>query len=71
MRKLYGEAAVRKDSGVTKQLKTVAERNAHLFKAARPAVKEMQGTLEKVQKDATVVFEDFLSKNRPKFEGML
>ncbi|PWN52329.1 hypothetical protein IE53DRAFT_367294 [Violaceomyces palustris] len=73
MRKLYGEAAVRKDSGVTKQLKSVANRNRHLFKVAQelPSVRNMQGTFEKVHKDATYAFEDFFNKSKPKFEGML
>ncbi|EPQ27459.1 uncharacterized protein PFL1_04997 [Pseudozyma flocculosa PF-1] len=71
MNKLYGEAAVRKDSGVTKQLKNVTRTD--LFRAAQehPGFKNMQGTFEKVHRDATYAFEDFFSKNRPKLEGVL
>ena len=71
MRKLYGEAALRKDSGVTKQLKSVAR--SDLFRAAQEHIKfkNVQGTFEKVHRDATVAFEDFFTKNKPKFEGVL
>ncbi|KAN0065669.1 phosphatidylethanolamine N-methyltransferase [Thecaphora frezii] len=71
MNKLYGEAAVRKDSGVTKQLKNVTKTD--LFRAAQehPGFKNMQGTFEKVHRDATYAFEDFFNKNKPKLEGVL
>uniref|UniRef100_V5EQR5 Phosphatidylethanolamine N-methyltransferase n=2 Tax=Kalmanozyma brasiliensis (strain GHG001) TaxID=1365824 RepID=V5EQR5_KALBG len=75
MRKLYGEAALRKDSGLTKQLKSqwVAARDSELWKSAQghPTVRNVQGTLEKVQRDASEVFEEFFRQSRPRFEGML
>ncbi|SOV08836.1 related to CHO2 - phosphatidylethanolamine N-methyltransferase [Ustilago sp. UG-2017a] len=75
MRKLYGEAALRKDSGLTKQLKSqwVAARGSDLFKLAQEstAVRNVQGTIEKVQKDAAEVFEEFFKQSRPRLEGML
>ncbi|GAC97586.1 potential phosphatidylethanolamine N-methyltransferase [Pseudozyma hubeiensis SY62] len=75
MRKLYGEAALRKDSGLTKQLKSqwVAAKDSDLFRLAQehPTVKNVQGTLEKVQRDATDAFEEFFRQSRPRFEGML
>ncbi|KAJ1026888.1 hypothetical protein NDA16_002182 [Ustilago loliicola] len=75
MRKLYGEAALRKDSGVTKQLKTqwVAARDSDLFRLAQEstAIRNVQGTIEKVQKDAAEVFEEFFKQSRPRIEGVL
>ncbi|PWY99616.1 hypothetical protein BCV70DRAFT_200549 [Testicularia cyperi] len=75
MRKLYGEAALRKDSGVTKQLKSQwgAARHSDLFRAAQehPTIKNVQGTLEKVQRDAAEAFEEFFKQSKPRFEGML
>nr|CDI53836.1 related to CHO2-phosphatidylethanolamine N-methyltransferase [Melanopsichium pennsylvanicum 4] len=75
MRKLYGEAALRKDSGLTKQLKSqwVAAKDSDLFKLAQehPTVKNVQGTIEKVQRDAAEAFEEFFRQSRPRFEGML
>ena len=69
MRKLYGQAAVSREGGVTKQLKGVATRNAGLFKAAQdhPRVREMRAELERVQREAGTRLEDFGSK----FDGML
>lgn len=75
MRKLYGEAALRKDSGLTKQLKSqwVAAKDSDLFKLAQehPTIKNVQGTIEKVQRDAAEAFEEFFRQSRPRFEGML
>lgn len=75
MRKLYGEAALRKDSGLTKQLKSqwVAAKDSDLFRLAQehPTVKNVQGTIEKVQRDAAEAFEEFFRQSRPRFEGML
>ncbi len=75
MRKLYGEAALRKDSGLTKQLKSqwVAAKETDLFRLAQehPTVKNVQGTIEKVQRDAAEAFEEFFRQSRPRFEGML
>lgn len=73
MRKLYGEAALNRDGGVTKQLKNVAERNSYLFKAAQshPKVKEMQENFEQMQKNTTVALEEFVNKQKPKFNGIV
>lgn len=73
MRKLYGEAAVSRQAGVTKQLKNVARRNAHILNAAQkryPAVAEVRGTLEKVQKEATIAIDDFVKESGSRFEKM-
>lgn len=75
MRKLYGEAALRKDSGLTKQLKSqwVAAKDSDLFRLAQehPTIRNFQGTIEKVQRDASEAFEEFFRQSRPRFEGML
>lgn len=73
MRKLYGNAALRKDSGVTKQIRSQWSRHSDLFKAAQehPTIKNVQGTLEKVQRDAAEAFEEFFKQSKPRFEGML
>ncbi|CDU26283.1 related to CHO2-phosphatidylethanolamine N-methyltransferase [Sporisorium scitamineum] len=75
MRKLYGEAALRKDSGLTKQLKSqwVAAKDSDLFRLAQehPTIKNVQGTIEKVQRDAAEAFEEFFRQSKPRFEGML
>ncbi|CAO1637267.1 unnamed protein product [Jaminaea pallidilutea] len=74
MRKLYGEAAVSRQAGVTKQLKNVARRNAHIFKAASSrypsAVAEMRGTFEKVQKEASSAIDDFVKESGSRFGKM-
>ncbi|PWN24981.1 hypothetical protein BDZ90DRAFT_234589 [Jaminaea rosea] len=72
MRKLYGEAAVGRQGGVTKQLKNVAKRNAHLFEAAQrhPAVAEVRGTLEKVGKDATKTLDGLVKESGSRLEKM-
>ena len=64
MRKLYGEAAVSREGGVTKQLKGVATRNAGILRAAQdhPRVKEMRAELERVQKDASTKLDQFGSR---------
>ncbi|PWN45243.1 hypothetical protein IE81DRAFT_209163 [Ceraceosorus guamensis] len=69
MRKLYGEAALSREGGVTKQLKGAATRNAGLFRAAQdhPRVREMRAELERVQKDASNRLEDFGAR----FDGMV
>ncbi|SPO24524.1 related to CHO2 - phosphatidylethanolamine N-methyltransferase [Ustilago trichophora] len=75
MRKLYGAAALRKDSGLTKQLKSqwVAAKDSDLFRLAQehPTIKNVQGTIEKVQRDAAEAFEEFFRQSKPRFEGML
>lgn len=73
MRKLYGEAALNRDGGVTKQLKNVAERNGYLFKKAQshPKVKEMQENFEQIQKNTSVALEEFMNKQKPKINGIV
>lgn len=70
---LYGQAAVSRDGGVTKNIKNIAERNAGILRAAQahPKFKEMQAEIERVHKDASAKFEDFVSRSRPRFEGMI
>jgi phosphatidylethanolamine N-methyltransferase len=72
MRKLYGEAAISRQGGVTKQLKGVADRNASLLNAAKshPAVAEVRGTLEKVQKDASSALDEFVRESGSRLERM-
>ena len=63
MKRLYGER-LRKDGGLTKTLKSVAGKT--LPKAGRHApeiervVREVQGSLEKVEEKMTGAVEDFL-----------
>ncbi len=72
MRKLYGEAAVRKDSGVTKQLKQAARRNSIFQKASSvPAVKDLQGQFEGVYRDAATALEEFVSKSNIRLDTVL
>jgi phosphatidylethanolamine N-methyltransferase len=65
MRKLYGNA-IRNESGLTKTLKSVTTKNAHLF-GGRPrelsrVAREVQGTFEKVYEETVDAVEDFLEK---------
>ncbi|ELU40221.1 phosphatidylethanolamine N-methyltransferase [Rhizoctonia solani AG-1 IA] len=57
MKKLYGDS-IRKEAGLTKTLKSVANRNANVARVAQ----EFSGTFEKVYGDAAVAMEDFLSR---------
>lgn len=57
MSKLYGEA-IRKDAGVTKTIKRVAQNNASLLKG----VVEVQGTVEKVYDETAEALEEFLHR---------
>jgi len=65
MKRLYGER-LRKDGGLTKTLKSVAGKT--LPKAGRHApeiervVREVQGSLEKVEEKMTGAVEDFLDQ---------
>jgi len=67
MRRLYGER-LRKDGGLTKTLKSVAGKT--LPKAGRHApeiervVREVQGSLEKVEERMTEAVEDFLDHGK-------
>lgn len=73
MTKLYGEAAVSREGGVTKQLKSVAERNSAFLSAAQshPKIKEMKREWQRYQKDASTRLEDLVTKSRPALEGMV
>ena len=57
MRKLYGDL-MRSDAGVTRTLKTVAERNVP--SEVRKVVREVQGTLDKVRDEASDAVLDFV-----------
>lgn len=59
MRKLYGDA-IRKDAGVTKTVRNVVSRNAHVFGGVTRGVQEVQGTFEKVLEEAAEALETFL-----------
>lgn len=61
MRKLYGDA-LRKDAGVTKTLRNVAARNAHVLSGVTRGVKEVHGTFEKVLEETAEALEEFLSR---------
>ena len=67
MKRLYGER-LRKDGGLTKTLKSVAGKT--LPKAGRHApeiervVREVQGSLEKVEEKMTGAVEDFLDHGK-------
>lgn len=69
MRKLYGEE-VREDSGVTKQMKNIARRNAFLFRNANqhPKVRDVQETLRRTQVQAKNVVDQIFSQGRPNVE---
>ncbi|KAK4048562.1 phosphatidylethanolamine N-methyltransferase [Microbotryomycetes sp. JL201] len=68
MKKLYGNA-LRKDAGVTKTLRNVAARNAHVFGGMSRSVKEVQGTFEKVLEETADAVEEFLNKSAPRVKG--
>lgn len=61
MQKLYGNT-LRKDAGVTKTLRNVAARNAHVLGGVTRGVKEVQGTFEKVLEETAEAVEEFLNK---------
>ncbi|MCO5549591.1 hypothetical protein L7F22_003063 [Adiantum nelumboides] len=73
MAKLYGEAAISRQGGVSKQLKGVAERNSGFFSAAQshPKVQEMTREWQKYQKDASERLEDLMTKGRPALEEIV
>ncbi|GAA5937887.1 hypothetical protein JCM1841_003868 [Sporobolomyces salmonicolor] len=71
MQRLYGNT-LRKDAGVTKTLRNVAKRNAHVLNVAgriSKNVKEVQGTVEKVLEETAEAVEEFLSKSAPTVRG--
>lgn len=61
MQRLYGNT-LRKDAGVTKTLRNVAARNAHVLGGVTRGVKEVQGTFEKVLEETAEAVEEFLNK---------
>ncbi|UZJ56933.1 hypothetical protein CBS101457_006253 [Exobasidium rhododendri] len=73
MKRLYGQAAVSRQGGVSKQLQNVADRNKGIFEAAQSHLKfgEVRKEIERYQKDASSRLEDFVSKSKPKFEEMV
>ncbi|KAK4053652.1 phosphatidylethanolamine N-methyltransferase [Microbotryomycetes sp. JL221] len=68
MKKLYGNT-LRKDAGVTKTIRNVAARNAHVFGGVSRSVKEVQGTFEKVLEETADAVEEFLNKSAPRVKG--
>ncbi|KAJ1303691.1 hypothetical protein OPQ81_008116 [Rhizoctonia solani] len=60
MRKLYGDS-IRKEAGLTKTLKNVANKNASVARVAQ----EVSGTFEKVYDEAAGAVGDFLSRSAP------
>lgn len=73
MTKLYGQAAVSRQGGVSKQLKSVANRNKGILEAAQshPKFVEVRKEWERYQKDASLRLEDFVSKSKPRLEEMV
>ncbi|KDE02615.1 hypothetical protein MVLG_06845 [Microbotryum lychnidis-dioicae p1A1 Lamole] len=68
MRRLYGNT-LRQDAGVTKTIRGVAARNAHLFGGVSQSVREVQGSFEKVLDETADVLEDFLNRSGPIVKG--
>jgi phosphatidylethanolamine N-methyltransferase len=64
---------VSRQGGVSKQLKSVAERNKGILEAAQshPKVVGVRREWERYQKDASHRIEDFVSKSKPKLEEMV
>ena len=71
MRKRYGDA-LRKDAGVTKIIKKVAEKNARMLERRagkhapelRRVAREVKGSFDKVFEETADVVEEFLNKCR-------
>lgn len=61
MKKLYGNS-LRKDAGVTKTLRNVAARNAHVLGGVTKSVKEVSGSVEKAFEEAADKVEEFLQR---------
>ncbi|SDA05367.1 BZ3501_MvSof-1269-A2-R1_Chr12-1g03351 [Microbotryum saponariae] len=68
MRRLYGNT-LRQDAGVTKTIRGVAARNAHVFGGVSRSVREVQGSFEKVLDETADVLEDFLNRSGPIVKG--
>jgi len=66
MKRLYGNT-MRKEAGVTKTFRGVANKNSHRAPPqVKRAVQEFQGTLERVFDDTTLAVEEFLRNSAPK-----
>ncbi|KZT35944.1 hypothetical protein SISSUDRAFT_1008125 [Sistotremastrum suecicum HHB10207 ss-3] len=74
MAKLYG-SSIRKDAGLTKVIKKVTHKQAKLIRQRAPELgrvaQEVRGTFEKVYEETAEVVEDFLSKSKPRIEGVV
>ncbi|KAF8816890.1 phosphatidylethanolamine N-methyltransferase [Phlegmacium glaucopus] len=78
MRKLYGDS-LRKDAGFVKVMKSVASKNARIFKsrAGRHApelkrvAREVIGTFDKVYEETADAVEEFLARSAPKFSEVV
>ncbi|WFD30344.1 phosphatidylethanolamine N-methyltransferase [Malassezia sp. CBS 17886] len=72
MRRLYG-AEVRSDSGVTKQMKLMAQKNAFIFHDAtqHPTVRELQEMLVRAQMQTRDVVDLLLAQSRPRVERIV
>ena len=68
MKKLYGNS-LRKDAGVTKTLRNVALRNAHVLGGVTKSVKEVSGSVEKVLEEAADKVEEFLQRCKFRFSS--
>lgn len=68
MKKLYGNS-LRKDAGVTKTLRNVALRNAHVLGGVTRSVKEVSGSVEKVLEEAADKVEEFLQRCKFRFSS--
>lgn len=62
MKKLYGDK-LRQEAGVTKTLRGVVDRNAHVLPGGLGrGVREVQGTFEKVFDETAEAVEEFLNR---------
>lgn len=73
MRRLYGEKALRKDSGVTKQMKLAAQRNARLFRATGQHIhaRDWQVLFSRARAQTLDAVDQFLAQQRPHVERMV
>ncbi|WWC64861.1 uncharacterized protein I303_107475 [Kwoniella dejecticola CBS 10117] len=75
MKKLYGDR-LRKDGGLTKTLKNVADKTlstkgGRRGSEIRRVVQEVKGSIEKVEEKVTEAVEEFLDHARPMFSDMV
>ncbi|WRT69964.1 uncharacterized protein IL334_006955 [Kwoniella shivajii] len=75
MKKLYGDR-LRKDGGLTKTLKNVADKTlstkgGRRGSELRRVVQEVKGSIEKVEEKVTEAVEEFLDHARPMFSDMV